>query len=788
MTKTLYIAEKPNTMKAVAALMPGERRKMGSGIVIGNHYFAPLQGHIMMQASPDHYLPDDIPRTAKGTKVWRTDDLPILPEKWQLTIDPKKKHLFDTVKQMLAECDEVVHLGDADQEGQLLVDEVLDFLGNRKPVSRVLILDYNEKKVREALKNIKSNNDPIFVGWSKWALARTRYDWLLGINCTRMQTLNWRKAGGNGVMPVGSVQSPLLKIIVDRDREIEGFQSKPFFTISAMVNHVNGTFKAKWIPSANQAGLDEENRLINPEIANALHAKLSDSAGQIVEYVAENKKKSAPLLFAMSSLQMEANDKFGYSANEVLDASQYLYDEIELITYPRVDIEYVFEVNHGEAPEILQAIASNAPFLSGLIKNADPSIKSAVFNDSKVKVHHGIMPTAGKKSIDGLSEIQKNIYELIVRRYIAQFYPNYEYKSTTIKLDVDGETLTASGQVPIVEGWKVVIKADEANTDAESEESENLPLAQEGDRVQVESVDIINKKTTPPPRFTEKLIIQAMLNIHKYVTDKEAKKRLKEGDGIGTDATRAAHIEGLKESGYITPVKKGSKQLISTTEARALIDALQDVVKDPGTAGIFKLDLDRVAAGELSMQNFMAQTEAFVSDIIANAKESSFSPGAAGPACPTCSTGTLRRIKGKNGFFWACSNYQATPPCKATFEDSKGNAVLQKENHACPACKVGQLRKIKGPKGVFWGCSRFKEDCKYTAQDNKGKPAAPSNQDKPQSTSEHTCPDCTKPLIHRQKAGKGGYDFWGCSGYPACTNSFKNNAGKPVIPPPRAYD
>ena len=783
MKKILYVAEKPNTMKAVAALMQGERKKVGSGLVIGNHYFAPLQGHIMMQAMPDEYLPDDVPRTARGTKVWRDADLPIIPKTWKLIVDPKKKHLFDTVKQMLSECDEVVHLGDADQEGQLLVDEVLNYLGNRKPVFRVLIRDYNEKKVREALKDIRPNSDPLFQGWSKWALARSRYDWLFGINCTRIQTLNWRKAGGEGVMPVGSVQSPLLKIIVDRDRAIESFQAKPFFTLSAIVNHKNGSFKAKWVPLSNQVGLDDENRLISAEIAGCLKDKITGSKGEIVEYESVNKKKGAPLLYAMSSLQMEANDKYGYTSQEVLSTCQFLYDEKNLISYPRVDTEYVFEVNHADAPEVLAAISSNMPVVAALCANADTRIKSAAFNDKKVEVHHGILPTVGKAAVSDMSEMQQNIYAMIVARYLAQFYPDYEYQSTSIKVLANGETFTANGQVPMVEGWRVVIRPEESSNEEESEESENLPLANVGDSVSVESIDVNSKKTTPPPRFTEKLIIQAMLNIHKYVNDKDAKKRLKEGDGIGTDATRAAHIEGLKESGYITPVKKGSKQLISTTEARALIDALQDVVKEPGTAGIFKLDLDRVSSGELSLQSFMDQTENFVSEIIANAKTTSFSAVAAGPACPSCTGGTLRRIKGKNGFFWACSNYQASPACKATFEDSKGSPVLQKEEHACPACKIGQLRKIKGANGPFWGCSRYKEDCKYTTQDNKGKPA-PKSDEKPvnkQSGTEYHCPDCTKPLIHRHKAGKGGYDFWGCSGYPSCKNSYKNNAGKPVL-------
>lgn len=776
--KTLFLAEKPATIEAVAALFPGERVKKGAGFSLGDKLFAPLAGHVFTQAMPDEYLPDDVPLGKTGNKKWRLVDLPVIPTRWKLIPDQGKQRYWSTAKDMLSLCDEIVHLGDADEEGQLLVDEVLEYYGNRKPVKRVLITDYNEKKVREALNAIKDNNDPVFRGWHNWALARTRYDWLFGLNLTRAYTIKWQESGGKGVLNVGSVQSPLLKVIVDRDRAIESFVAMPYQTIQACLEHKNGAFTARWKPSENQLGLDSEGRLIDQHQAQLLADKVRGKTGAISRYEVSRKRTAPPLLFSQSSIQMAANDKYGYSAKEALDACQSLYDIHKLLTYPRVDVEYIFEVRHGEAAQVMAAICSNYPDMQLLCDKAELSRKSAAFNDSKVKVHHAIIPTEGRVDIRKLTVIERNIYDMVVRSYIAQFYPDYEFNKTDIEAMITNERFITTGSTPLIEGWHEVLKPAQP-IEKEDEEAQTLPIMNVNDEAICADIKINAKKTTPPPRFTEKLLVQAMLNIHEYVEDQNSKKRLKEGDGIGTDATRAEHIEGLKQSGFITPIKSGSKQLLSTEPARALMDALAAEVKEPGTAGIFKLDLDRVASGDLSFESFMRQTEAFVSRLVEAARNSSIENQTESVPCPKCGSGHLRRIKGSKGFFWSCSNWYSENKCDATFDDEKGKPALEKKTYTCPACKKGELRKIKRPKEYFWGCNRYSEGCKYTAPDNKGKPGERTQ--KAPEPSNHSCPDCGKALVHRQKPGKDGYDFWGCTGYPACKSSFKNDAGKPAF-------
>lgn len=665
--KRLFIAEKPSLAAAIAENLPGTSKKERTHITVGHDIVTWCVGHILEQAMPEDY--------DERYKRWTFDNLPIVPQQWKLLPKDNCKSQLSAIKSLLQSCDVVVNAGDPDREGQLLVDEVLQFLGNRKPVKRVLINDYNAEKVRQALANIRDNTEQQFRGWFDSALARSRFDWLFGLNLSRAYTLRAREIGYDGVLSVGRVQTPTLGLVVARDLVIENFKPVPFYTLTARLKHAGGEFSANWRAKADQEGLDESGRLTAAPIAQALAAKIGGKLGKIAKYEKAPKSEGAPLPFSLSSLQMAANDKFGYSAQTVLDACQALYEKHKLTSYPRTDCNYLSAEHHTDAPNVLAAIVANRPDLAQLAAKIDLKRKSAAFNDEKVTAHHAIIPTIARANVSALSDTERNIYDMIVRTWLAQFFPPCQFLQTSIEVSIEGETFAAVGKTPVSPGWREVYALPEAgeaekDDDEPDEAKQTFPAMQQGDAAQCLKCDINNRKTTAPPRFTEKLLLAAMLDIHKYVTDPAAKKRLKEGQGIGTEATRAGIIEELKRRNFLE--SKG-KQLISTPAGRGLIAALPQHAKDPALTGICEQALDLVELGKLAGADFINRNVALIEKLVSDARTASLNvPMAQTVACPSCKTGRLRRLKGKQGFFWGCSNYKADPNCSASFPDVRG--------------------------------------------------------------------------------------------------------------------
>jgi DNA topoisomerase III len=712
----LFIAEKPSLAQAVMAVLPGRVQRNGVAARVADDYFVPLAGHALEQAMPDEYLPDDVPLGKNGKKKWREQDLPIVPKEWILHVRENMQRNVDAIEALLAEVDEVVHLGDPDAEGQLLVDEVLLLLSNTRPVRRLLVNDYNEGKVRQALANLRDNDEPEFRAWYRWALARSHYDWLFGLNITRAATLRARQLGFDGVLTVGSVQTPALKIVVDRDRAIEAFRPVPYFTVSATLGHANGSFVAKWKPSDEQAGIDDAGRLVDEAVATALTARLQGKAATITDYEKAPKRENPPLPLSLNELTVVACSRYGYTGEEVLDAAQTLYERpLQLTTYPRTEVRYLSEAQHADAPAILAALTHNLPTLAEVIAKADPARKSAAFDDSKVDgtSHHGIVPTVARADGSALTEIQRNVYDLIVRSYLAQFFEAAVFMQTKIEALCDGEHFAASGRTPVSAGWREVYAphdevsptdsasrheatrepGSEPATESAEEAQQVLPSMVEGDVARCTACEATSRATKPPSRFDEALLTAAMIDLQKYTTDPAAKARLKEGKGIGTSATRAGIIKDLRERGFLVPAKGSKTKFVSSTSGRGLIDALPGPVKDPTMAGLFKIALDAVATGEITYEHFIERNVAFVTKVVAGLRTAAMTlPVAAGVACPKCGTGKLRRIAGSDGHFWGCSNWQATPKCSASYPDLDGQPDLK----ARPKGKPGGRKKGAG--------------------------------------------------------------------------------------------
>ncbi len=676
----LFIAEKPSVAKAIAAEL-GAAKKGDGYIECGREKVTWCFGHMLEQAGPDEYTPDDVPTRDKGRKIWRVEELPIIPDEWILKPKEDAKKQIRIIGRLIKSATQIVNAGDPDREGQLLVDALLEHFNNKKPVIRYWSNAIDSVSVQRALANMKDNRE--YHGFSDAAEGRGKADWLMGMNLSRAYTLRAQRGGSRALLTVGRVQTPTLALVVTRDREIESFKAVPFHTVHAEIQHSNGVFGVSWKAKDDQRGLDPEGRLVDTSVANALVESLNGKPGLISEYKQEAKKQHHPLTFSLSGMTALASKRFGYSAEEVLKTCQSLYETHKLTTYPRTDCAYLPESQFADAPDVLAAIKAVNPSLIFRIDEADTRIRSRTWNDKKVSAHHGMIPTMHRGDLSKLNDQERNIYDLVVRAYLAQFYPVHEFISTTVTLSVENEVFRAKGRFVTKSGWHDVywdgVDGDDKDQD---EESQLLPKMSEGDAITCKQAVRRDAKTKPPARFTEGTLITAMVNIHRFVTDPQHKKMLREGDGIGTEATRASIISELKRRNYLEA--KG-KQIISTTLGRSMIEALPEVVKSPVLTALYERMLQSVESGKTELATFIAKQEAFIREQVAKANDGAVAIAGGKDAvtvsdvfkCMSCGAGLSRRppAKKKGHFWWGCTKF---PTCKQTYTDVKGRPNYSK--------------------------------------------------------------------------------------------------------------
>jgi DNA topoisomerase-3 len=383
----LVIAEKPSVARGIAAEFGITRR--GDGFIeCGGTTVTWCFGHLLEQADPDAYTPDDVPRTTTGRKQLRQQDLPILPQTWILRPRHESKQQLGVIGRLLKTATEVVHAGDPDREGQLLVDEVLEHFRSKHRVVRLWLSAQDSVSIRRALQDLRENVR--YAGMAGAARARQRADWLIGMNLSRAYTLRAQRGGGSALLTVGRVQTPTLALVVARDREIEAFTPRPYYTVEAHFEHPAGAFVASWKPKVDHSGLDDEDRLVDVQVANAIVAAVTGQVGSVASHVTEPKRKATPLCFALSDITVLASQRFGYSAEQVLHACQALYETHKLTSYPRTDCGYLPEAQHADARAVLAAMRHVNPELAASVDQADPTMKSPAWNDAKVTAHHGI--------------------------------------------------------------------------------------------------------------------------------------------------------------------------------------------------------------------------------------------------------------------------------------------------------------------------------------------------------------------------------------------------------------
>ena len=611
----LFIAEKPSVAKAIAEELGVVRRDASSITCKDDNVVTWCFGHLLEQAEPDDYLPDNIPRTKKGKKIWRIQDLPIFPSEWIVAPrdDAGVQRQLNAIGAFIKRADTLVNAGDPDREGQLLVDEVIEHFNARQSVERFWVSAVDPASIRKGLKALKKNAD--YAGMRDAARGRSRADWLLGMNLSRAYTLfNQPQFGKGELIAVGRVQTPTLTMVARRDYAVRNFKPQPYLTISAQLSADDKAFTAKWKPAEGQKGMDEEGKLlINLDIGKALIEKLSqEQTAAVLKAETKRKKALQPKAYSLADIQIEASRLFGYTAEDTLNICQSLYEEHKITSYPRTDCSFLPESQHADAPGVLAAIARTFPTTAAAVAKADSKIKSPTFNDKKITAHHGIVPVANSVPWDRLNDKEKNLYRLIAKRYIAQFYPVHEYDATEIQFNIGGENFTAKGNVVVKKGWKALYATapkpgDKKKKDAEDDQQ--LPALKKDDTADVLGITGKEAQTKPPAYFTEGTLIAAMENIWRSFDDEKLQTQLKEAGGIGTPATRAAIISELRRKTYL---EADGKILHCTDLGRSLLKKVSPQIRSAVLTAKFEEKLKLVEKGDCNVNDFVADYEAFI--------------------------------------------------------------------------------------------------------------------------------------------------------------------------------
>ncbi|MCL6324675.1 MULTISPECIES: DNA topoisomerase III [Pectobacterium] len=667
----LFLCEKPSQGKDIGRVLGATQR--GKGCLTGAGITITwCIGHLVEAAPPDAY--------GEQYKRWSIEQLPIIPERWRVDVKSKTASQFNVVKDLLSKATKLVIATDADREGELIAREIIELCGYRGPIQRLWLSALNDASIRKALATLRPSSETLPMYFS--ALARSRADWLIGMNLSRLFTVMGRQAGYDGVLSVGRVQTPTLKLVVDRDREIACFVSVPFWAVETVLSSAGQSFTAAWL--APDTATDDAGRCLQEPIARqAVERMRSAGSAQITSVETERMREGPPLPFDLGSLQEICSKQLGLDVQETLEIAQALYETHKATTYPRSDSGYLPDSMFAEVPTVLDSLLKTDPGLRPLIDQLDRNQRSRAWNDSKVTAHHGIIPTLEPADLAAMSDKERAVYTLIRAHYLAQFLPQHEFDRTTARLSCAGETLQAVGKQVVVIGWRQVLAEPRPDDDGETTpRSQVLPALHEGLSCQITGIDCKALKTSPPRPYTQGELVKAMKGVAKLVADPRLKQKLKDTTGIGTEATRANIIKGLLDRGYLQ--KKG-RSVRASDAAFTLIDAVPGAIADPGMTAIWEQALDMIEAGQLTLDVFIDKQSAWITQLVQQYRGASLSIKVPqGPACPECGT-AMRQRTGKSGPFWSCPRY---PDCKGSQPIDNGKhkrAMPRKRNSSTRA-------------------------------------------------------------------------------------------------------
>lgn len=673
MGKILVLAEKPSVGRDLAKVL--NCNQGGNGCLMGNKYIVTWAlGHLVTLADPEAY--------GDKYKTWSLETLPMLPNKMELVVIKETSKQFGIVKSLLKrpDVDELVIATDSGREGELVARWIILKAGFAKPIKRLWISSQTDKAIKDGFNNLKPGRE--YDNLYKSAECRAEADWLIGLNVTRALTCKH-----NAQLSAGRVQTPTLAMTVERENEIRRFVPQDYWTINA---NVNG-FSLQWQDKASG-----QTRLFNKQQAEEILSKVKGQDGNVIEVKKEAKEEQPPLAYDLTELQRDANRKYGYSAKQTLGIIQKLYETHKIVTYPRTDSRHITEDIVPTLPDRLKSISVGpyAEAARALLRGRIKTTKRFV-DSSKVTDHHAIIPTEQYVNLSDLDREERNIFDLIAKRFIAVLSPAFEYEQTTVKVDVKGEFFYAKGKIVKSKGWKTIYEGqpNEDNT-FDEEQDQNLPDVKKGDKLKLNSVQLVNGKTKPPARYTEATLLTAMEHPGKFIENDALREAMDKTSGLGTPATRADIIEKLFNSFYM---ERRGKEIHPTSKGIQLVDMVPSDLKSPELTAKWEQRLTLISKGKSNPGEFVNEMKSYASKLVSNVIASSDvfkHDNMTREKCPECGK-YLLEVNGKKGKMLVCQDRECGY--------RKGLSMVS--NARCPEChKKMEIRGEGESKGFFCSC------------------------------------------------------------------------------------
>lgn len=679
--KSLVIAEKPSVARDIARVLHCNQK--GNGVLEGKDYAVTWAlGHLITLADPEEY--------DKKYMKWEMQTLPVMPDKMKLVVIRQTSKQYQAVKTQLFRKDigDIIIATDAGREGELVARWILDKAGCRKAIRRLWISSVTDKAIRDGFQNLKDGKE--YNNLYRAAVARAEADWLVGINGTRALTCKY-----NAQLSCGRVQTPTLAIIAMREEEIRNFKPKDYFGISVQAGEVQWTWKDTRSGSF---------RTFQKEKAEEIQRTVQNGQMEITSVVKKPKKTMAPGLYDLTTLQREANQKYGFSAKETLNIMQRLYENHKVLTYPRTDSRYIGKDVVPTIKERLKACGTG-PYrkLAGALLSKPIHTNGSFVDDKKVSDHHAIIPTEQFVQLDHMTNEERKIYDMVVRRFLSVLYPPFEYEQTAMEGQAEGYTFAANGKTVLHAGWKEVYE-DNFQEDEETEEEklkdQKLPVFEKCQKLRITQVHMNSGKTKAPARFTEATLLAAMENPVKYLStkDKQAAKTLGETGGLGTVATRADIIEKLFHSFMME--KKGN-EIYLTSKAKQLLELVPEDLKKPELTADWEKKLSDISKGKLRQDRFLSDIREYTNEIVSEIKtgQGTFRhDNLTNKVCPNCGK-RLLAVNGKNSKMLVCQDREC----------GYRETISRTTNARCPKCHKRMEMLVKGKEETFVCACGYKE-------------------------------------------------------------------------------
>jgi DNA topoisomerase-3 len=670
MSRTLVIAEKPSVGRDLARVLPGPFQKQEGWLEGPEHVITWAVGHLVQLAEPDEY--DD------KFKKWRMADLPIVPDKFKLVVrDERSKKQMNVVKRQLGrdDVDQVVNACDAGREGELIFAYLYEKAGAKKPVQRLWLSSMTKAAIEDAFSRLRDGSE--MRSLEDAARSRSEADWIVGMNATRAATIRLRSSF-DGAVSLGRVQTPTLAILARREEEIRAFKPEPYWVVDAsFAASGERRYEGRYHAAGSGSEVGKGPRVASASTAAAIVEACRGVEGVIAKLEKTTRKERAPLLYDLTSLQRDANSRFGFSARRTLAAAQRLYEEHKALTYPRTSSRYLPSDMIPEIKPIAALVGERREYAAGAkyVTGLDMLPLGRVVNNEKVTDHHAIIPTRSQHPVDKMSDDDRRIYDLVARRFLAVFHPEAVFENTRVETEVAGHVFRTRGKVMLVPGWRGVYgeEADaerSASDDEDDVREQQLPKLEQDEHVETRDVRSEEKETKPPRRYSEGSLLAAMETAGKLVEEEELREAMKDS-GIGTPATRAAIIERLLQVGY---VERDARALVVTEKGLNVVRLLDGhPLTSPSLTGDWEHRLARIETGEDSRTAFMGDivkfAESTISELDAKLKDVRIPRANLGP-CPVCGHDIVENRKG-----YSCWSRE-DPGCGFVIWKSKAGKTL----------------------------------------------------------------------------------------------------------------